>query len=46
MQRVKADHPYEVPGVVVTPIVDGNPEYLAWIEVETANGEATSAEQR
>jgi periplasmic divalent cation tolerance protein len=29
-------HPYEVPNVTVLPIVDGNPAYLRWIQVETA----------
>jgi periplasmic divalent cation tolerance protein len=28
-------HPYDVPCVVATPFVDGNPEYLRWIEDET-----------
>ena len=31
-----AVHPYEVPEIVVTPILDGNPDYLAWIDAETA----------
>jgi periplasmic divalent cation tolerance protein len=29
-------HPYDVPEVVATPIVTGNPEYLTWIRAETA----------
>jgi periplasmic divalent cation tolerance protein len=28
-------HPYEVPCVTATPIVDGNPEYIRWITAET-----------
>jgi periplasmic divalent cation tolerance protein len=28
-------HPYLVPCVVAWPIIDGNPEYLAWIVTET-----------
>ena len=28
-------HPYEVPELVATPVVDGNPEYLEWIRTET-----------
>lgn len=34
--RAKAEHPYEVPGVSARPIIDGNPDYLAWIAQETA----------
>ena len=34
--RAKREHPYEVPGVSTRPINDGNPDYLAWIERETA----------
>ncbi len=30
-----AAHPYEVPEVVVTPVLGGNPGYLAWIVTET-----------
>ena len=33
--RVKALHSYTVPCVVALPIVDGNPDYLAWIGAET-----------
>ena len=33
--RAKREHPYEVPGVSARPIIDGNPDYLAWIEHET-----------
>lgn len=29
-------HPYEVPCVVATPIVGGNPEYIEWVLAETA----------
>lgn len=35
VERAKQEHPYEVPGVSVRPIVDGNPDYLAWIAQET-----------
>ncbi len=34
--RAKREHPYEVPSVSTRPITDGNPDYLAWIEHETA----------
>lgn len=32
--HVRSVHPYEVPEVVVTPIIGGNPDYLRWIENE------------
>jgi periplasmic divalent cation tolerance protein len=35
VNRVKAEHPYEVPGISARPIVDGNPDYLRWIRDET-----------
>ena len=28
-------HPYDVPCVIALPVVDGNPDYLAWILAET-----------
>ena len=36
VERTKADHPYDVPCVIALPILAGNPDYLAWIEQETA----------
>ena len=33
--RTNAEHPYVVPCVAATPIVDGGPEYVAWILAET-----------
>ena len=35
IERTKASHPYEVLCVVALPILDGNPDYLTWIEQET-----------
>lgn len=29
-------HPYDCPGLVVLPITDGLPDYLAWMAAETA----------
>jgi periplasmic divalent cation tolerance protein len=34
------EHPYEVPGVSTRPIIDGNPDYLAWIAKETDTASA------
>jgi uncharacterized protein involved in tolerance to divalent cations len=36
--RAQREHPYEVPGVSTRPIIDGNPDYLAWIAKETDTG--------
>jgi uncharacterized protein involved in tolerance to divalent cations len=33
--RAKREHPYEIPGVSARPIIDGNPDYLAWIAAQT-----------
>lgn len=35
-ERVKREHPYEVPGLAAMPIHGGNPDYLAWIAAETS----------
>ncbi len=34
-QLIKKVHPYELPEVIVVPIVDGLPAYLQWIVDET-----------
>ena len=34
--RMRELHPAEVPELVVLPVVDGNPAYLAWVEEATA----------
>jgi len=31
---LEAAHSYEVPEIVVLPIIDGSPAYLAWLEAE------------
>ena len=33
--RAADRHPYDVPCVIALPVVDGNPDYLAWIRAET-----------
>jgi periplasmic divalent cation tolerance protein len=33
--HLTARHGYDVPEVVATPIVDGNPGYFAWVRAET-----------
>ena len=37
-KRMEQLHPAEVPELVVLPVVDGNPEYLAWVAESTAAG--------
>ena len=34
--RVRALHSYDCPCVIALPITGGNPDYLAWIDTETA----------
>jgi hypothetical protein len=46
VERVKAEHPYEVPGISARPIIDGNRDYLRWIRDETdGTNDSTDAEQ-
>jgi periplasmic divalent cation tolerance protein len=35
VERTRAAHPYEVPGVVALPIIAANPDYAAWIRDNT-----------
>jgi periplasmic divalent cation tolerance protein len=35
VERVRAEHSYDVPEVVATTIAGGNPAYLDWIRAET-----------
>jgi periplasmic divalent cation tolerance protein len=35
IKRTQHEHPYEVPGIVVIPIIDGSPDYLDWIRAST-----------
>jgi periplasmic divalent cation tolerance protein len=35
---VRASHPYVTPSILVVPIKDGDPGYLAWITAETELG--------
>ncbi|WP_436790252.1 divalent-cation tolerance protein CutA [Yinghuangia sp. YIM S10712] len=34
--HIKAEHTYDVPEVIATPITAGSPAYLAWLAAETA----------
>jgi periplasmic divalent cation tolerance protein len=33
---IRSEHTYDVPEIIATPIVAGNPAYLEWIAAETA----------
>jgi periplasmic divalent cation tolerance protein len=35
VSTVKGIHSYEVPEIIAVPIIDGNPDYLKWINEET-----------
>ena len=32
---IKANHPYETPEILALPVLQGSPEYLAWLHEET-----------
>lgn len=34
--HIREHHGYDVPEVIATPIIGGNPGYLSWLEEETA----------
>ncbi len=34
--HIKAHHTYDVPEIIVTPVVGGNDDYLAWVSEETS----------
>lgn len=40
VDRANAEHPYEVPCVIATPVVAGNPAYVQWVLDETAVSQA------
>ena len=37
-QRIRDLHPYETPEIIAVPIVDGDPQYLSWIEASVQAG--------
>ncbi|TDC52154.1 divalent-cation tolerance protein CutA [Jiangella ureilytica] len=34
--HVRERHPYDLPEIVVTPVIGGSAEYLAWVDAETS----------
>jgi len=37
VEEIKKIHPYDVPEVIIQPIIGGNPSYLEWIRNSTNN---------
>ncbi|WP_433532992.1 divalent-cation tolerance protein CutA [Micromonospora sp. CA-263727] len=35
VDHLKTQHSYDVPEIIVTPVMGGNPAYLTWIDQET-----------
>jgi periplasmic divalent cation tolerance protein len=35
VDQIRASHPYEVPEILVTRVVSGNPDYSAWVHEQT-----------
>ena len=35
IERPREKHAYDVPCIIVVPIVDGNPDYIDWVRAET-----------
>jgi periplasmic divalent cation tolerance protein len=35
IERTREKHSYDVPCIIVVPIVDGNPDYIDWVRAET-----------
>ncbi len=42
-RRVRELHPYDTPELLVLPVVDGDPRYLAWIDAVTGASSAGGA---
>jgi periplasmic divalent cation tolerance protein len=36
--RIRELHPYDTPEIVAVPLVDGDPDYLRWIEASVGSG--------
>lgn len=41
-EHIKANHDYDTPEIIATPIVEGSREYLQWLSVETRQSDASS----
>jgi periplasmic divalent cation tolerance protein len=36
IRALKAEHPYDVPEIIVLPVIAGHPPYLGWVYAETS----------
>ncbi len=43
---IKKIHPYDVPEILALPVLDGNPDYLKWIQSETRRSRTKSRRKR
>lgn len=43
--HIREQHSYDVPEVIATPITAGNPDYLSWLDDETAAAEPGTPKQ-
>lgn len=43
--HIREQHSYDVPEVIATPIIAGNPDYLSWLDDETAKPAAGTASE-
>jgi periplasmic divalent cation tolerance protein len=41
-RHIKANHSYDTPEIIATPILAGSPEYLNWVSEETRQTDASS----
>ena len=37
IDRIKEMHSYQTPCITIMPIIDGNPDYLSWVSVQTSD---------
>jgi periplasmic divalent cation tolerance protein len=37
-EHLQANHPYDVPEIIATPVTGGGADYLSWLVAETRNG--------
>ncbi len=44
IERIRQLHPYEVPEIVVLPIIGGGQDYLDWIRASTISGPAATGD--
>ncbi len=46
ISRTRAEHAYQVPGIIAIPLVAANPDYAAWIRDNTATAAELSRSRR